>query len=72
MSAAATETRTTRGVAHDGGVILLVDPLLASVVGAGDQRLQAIDGINGGHIRIRQRFGGFNLDPRAVVFGRVA
>ena len=67
---AATETRTTRGVAHHGGVILLIDPLFAGVVGAGDQRLQAIDGINGRHIRIRKRFWGLDLNPWAVVFRR--
>ena len=62
------EARGAHGVGHHLAVVLVVDPRLRRVVRAGQQRLQAVDGVDLGHVRKRCGFRCRHM--RAVVFRR--
>ena len=64
---ARTGTGRARCVAHNLLVVLFIDPLFTRIVGAADQRLEPVNGVDAGHFA--QRGGGGCGFPRAVVFG---
>ena len=64
---ASAQARFANGVAHNLAVVLFVDPLFASVVWGRNQRLQAVNCVNGRNVCHRCCRWGRN--PRTVVFG---